>query len=283
MSWSVEQLESQNVHRINIKYSGRDWSQRVLLISDRHRDNPKCRRDIEKKLMEQALKYNAPIIDLGDFFCAMQGKGDLRGSKGDVRPENDTPTYLDSLVDCAAEELAKYAHLHAIMATGNHETKVLKNKETDLTARIAQKLGAYTGEYRGFVNFHLSRSGSGSNSRTVRLYYTHGSGGGGQSNKGVTKAPRRAVYLNDIDIVVSGHIHECWYLELPQFVVTASGKVEHHTQYHIQLPTLKDEIKDGGRGWANESFESPPKPTGAWWLEFYIDNDRPEFRFIRAK
>jgi len=45
-----------------------------LLRSDVHHDNPKCNQDLERKHLDEAIEYDAPIIDNGDLFCAMQGK-----------------------------------------------------------------------------------------------------------------------------------------------------------------------------------------------------------------
>ena len=65
---------------------------------------------MEERHLEQAIKRNAIILDNGDLFCAMEGKGDRRGAKN-LRPENVAGNYLDTLVSDAANRYEKYAHL----------------------------------------------------------------------------------------------------------------------------------------------------------------------------
>ncbi len=78
MGWSLKKLE-RNVVEISIDLDrNKDWEQWVLLRSDVHHDNPKCNQDLERKHLDEAIEYDAPIIDNGDLFCAMQGKWDKR-------------------------------------------------------------------------------------------------------------------------------------------------------------------------------------------------------------
>ncbi len=66
-------------------------------------DNPKSDQALQVKHLEQAKIAGAGIIDGGDFFCAMQGTGDPRGNKSDIRPEHNNANYLDSLVETASD------------------------------------------------------------------------------------------------------------------------------------------------------------------------------------
>ena len=77
MAWACKKL-SRNVHEITIDLTrNRDWEQWVLLRSDVHHDNPKCKQDMERRHLDEAIEYDAPIIDNGDLFCAMHGSGFL--------------------------------------------------------------------------------------------------------------------------------------------------------------------------------------------------------------
>ena len=75
-----------------------DANQRFLLLSDLHIDNPKCDRKLLMKVFNQAKEENAIIFIFGDLFCLMQGKGDPRRSKADIRPEHNKPNYIDAVV-----------------------------------------------------------------------------------------------------------------------------------------------------------------------------------------
>ena len=70
------------------------WTQRFLLSADRHHDNPHTDQALERRHLEEVLTSGAGIIDLGDLFCAMQGKFDKRSSKNDLRPEHKSGDYL---------------------------------------------------------------------------------------------------------------------------------------------------------------------------------------------
>ena len=85
--WRVEQLRS-NVHRIIFDNVSNGWKQYILLTADRHHDSPKTDQKLEKMHLDQALERNAPIIDVGDLFDAMQGREDRRRSKRESRPEH---------------------------------------------------------------------------------------------------------------------------------------------------------------------------------------------------
>jgi hypothetical protein len=133
-----------NVHQL--KVGGKNF--KLAILSDLHWDNPKCDWDLLKKHMDYCLKNSIPIMLNGDTFCCMQGRGDRRSSKDDIRPEHNNARYLDSIVETAVEWFSPYAHLITVIGYGNHEcyredTEVLtfkgwKNiKEIDLTDSVA--------------------------------------------------------------------------------------------------------------------------------------------------
>ena len=259
----------------------KEWEQWVLLTSDRHWDNPKSDHALQIKHLDQAVERNAIIIDAGDLYCAMQGKYDKRSSKSDLRPEHQVSIYLDSLIQTGAEFCAPYAKNFAVVAAGNHETAIKKRHETDLTERFCSTVNYISGEtihnggYSGFVRFRLVNFVEGkrqSYSRNMTLHYSHGYGGGGPVTKGVIQTNRKATYLPDADIVISGHVHESWQIELMR-VRVGKSKIYHDTQTHICLPTYKEEFETGFGGWHVERG-APPKPIGAVWLRLYYVNSR---------
>jgi hypothetical protein len=265
-----------------------------LLSSDHHWDNPDCDREMIKRHLEEAKQKNAPVLFVGDFFCAMQGKYDKRSDKSKVRPEHQTTKYLDSLVDTAADWLMPYREQIAVIGQGNHETAILKNHETNLIERLVDRLNignknpVYMGGYGGYIKLQFHRN----NGMNVPLMikYFHGHGGGGPVTKGVIQSARQSMYLPDADIVISGHVHEQYTIAFMQERVNALGKISIKEQWHVRLPTYKDEYKDGYGGWHIETGKMP-KPLGAWWLRVehvrkQVNNKEKFFLiydFIRAK
>ena len=273
------------VSTIRVKYKrSRAWEQWALVTSDRHIDNTKSDHAMQKRHLDQAKERGAFILDHGDLFCAMQGKSDRRSSKGSLRDENKTSDYLGSMVRSTYNFLAPYQENFALISPGNHETSVLKNNELDLTRALVDKMRdnwsqVVKGGYRGWLRIMFK---SGNERSSLNLHYMHGAGGGGPVTRGVINTNRRAVYLPDADIVVGGHIHEAWMLEITRARISDGGKEYPDTQLHICLPTYKEEFFNTGDGWHHET-EKGPKPLGAWWLRFFYDGSRVRFEAMRAR
>jgi hypothetical protein len=79
-------------------------------------------------------------------------------------------------------------------------------------------------------------------------------------------AARKAVYLPDAHIVVSGHTHDRWIFPVMRTHLRKNGEQELREQLHLKLGTYKDEFTPG-HGWAVEKG-MPPKSLGGIWLHF---------------
>lgn len=259
------------VTKVWVTYEG-TLEQRFLLTADRHWDNPHSDHALQVKHLEQARKHGAGVVDLGDFFCAMQGKFDKRSDKSTLRPEHQREDYFDALVETATEFFSPYADLFVRIGEGNHETAVQKRHETNLIQRVVKSLNRATGSkihhggYTGWVQFHFIDTGS-HREQQVNLWYTHGYGGGGPVTKGTIQTNRRAVYMPDAQVIATGHIHEDWNLTLNRVRMTKDGRPYKECQIHVQVPSYKDEWGEGEGGWVIEGGQ-PPKPIGARWLLF---------------
>jgi len=280
---SIQQLQPYST-RVKMRYE-EGFEQWFLLTTDHHWDNPKTKRKLLEQHHKQAAQRRAGIFSFGDLFCAMQGAYDPRKSKSDIRPEHNKSNYLDSLVETAIDWYAPYAHNYIVMSCGNHETSILKRQETNLTKRHVDGLNLTTGSnivngtYSGWILFQFEHK-AGGNGRTKKLFYHHGYGGGGAVTKGVIQVSRKAVYIPDANFVVSGHVHEAWNLEICRDRITSKGRAYNDTQTHICCPTYKEEYqKHSGYHVQNGR---PPKPLGAWWLRFYLENDKIKHQIIRA-
>ena len=251
-----------------------------LLRSDAHHDSPKCDRSLEKKHLDQALERNAKIIDIGDLFCAMQGKYDPRSDKGSLRPEHQVNDYLDALVRTTVDDYTPYAKNWLVMGKGNHETAITKRHETDLTDRLATVLNykansnIQTLGYSGWIKFIFKYSQTGQ--LTQSLWFTHGYGGGSPVTHGIIASARENVYIENADIMVSGHVHRSWVQEFVKLRLTNTGVVQRRIGFYVKTPTYKDAYGDGTGGFEVERGMGP-RPLGAYWLKFtcgYLDGRR---------
>jgi len=288
--WSFR-TESRNVHTISINLPRVGDEQWILLQTDAHWDNPKCDREKLKEHLDLALERNAPVIDAGDWFCAMQGKYDKRSSKKDLRPEHATGSYLDALVDTSTEWLRPYAEILTVRGVGNHESTIQKNHETDLTARLCEQLRligspAQRGGFSGYVRFYVVCGGR---QKLLKLWYFHGAGGGGPVTRGVIQTNRQAVYVADADFVFTGHTHDSFQMPIQRIRLTSQNNIEHCRQTHIKAGGYKEEFQDGNGSWHVERG-GPPKPVGGYWLRMYYPRGRrspntrgAEYDLIEAK
>lgn len=265
-----------NVLTVRFNDVSAGWEQWVLLTGDRHHDNTRCRRDLEIKHLEEAKERQALILDVGDLFCAMQGKYDPRSSLDDLRPEDKVGDYLDSIVRHAAGDYAPYAKNFLLLGKGNHEESIYQRHGVDLLNNLAFALNreggrVFNGGIGGWVRFMFKVNGT--VSRVKLLKYHHGTGGGNAPvTRGVIQTNRQAVVLPDADIVVNGHTHDTYHVPITRERCSkSSGKISRDISHYVRTPTYKDEYGDGSGGWANLKG-MPPKPIGCAWLCFYYVN-----------
>lgn len=268
--WTLEE-KARNIHRFTVDLRHVGDEQWFLLQSDVHWDNPKCDRETFARHLEEARERQAPILDNGDFFCAMQGRFDKRSSKDDLRPEHQRADYLDALIETAADALKPYRDLLTVRGQGNHETSIQKRHETNLTDRLVDRLKANgaasvaLGGYSGFIVFNVVTNGT--RRESIKLHYHHGYGGGGPVTRGVIQTNRQAVYLADADYVWTGHTHDTWKMPIARIRLNQQcDAIDHPRQVHFRGSGYKEEYADGFGGWHVERG-GPPKPVGAWWLK----------------
>jgi hypothetical protein len=280
---------SRNVHNVKCLYKA-GWEQWFLLMSDQHHDHPYCNEKLLIKHLDQAVERGAGIFSFGDWVCGMQTKFDKRGSKSKVKAEHKVDDYIDAVVKTESDFIAPYAENFCVLARGNHEQSILKNKETDVVQRIVDQINfkvkpakpVYSGGYGGYIRFSFERANTSGGRTSVILKYRHSGGSLGEITKGTLGVDRMAKAFPDANIIVTGDNHEEWQMTIVQERLNDAGKILHKEQLHIKLPTYKEEYRDGYAGFHVER-DAPPKPLGAVWLRFYYEGDTIKFETIRAK
>lgn len=267
----IVKKHAKNIHEI--QFTGKRVQ--IAMLSDLHWDNPKCDWDLLKRDLDYCKTNNIPVMVNGDFFCLMQGKGDRRGNKSDIRPEHNNAKYLDSIVETAVEWFSPYADILTVIGYGNHETSVIKWQETDLLQRFVDLLNykcgsqVMTGGYGGWL---IIRQKYDTNvEASYRIKYFHGSGGGGVVTKGALNLTRALEMYEDFDVFTMGHIHENAARNDARDTIrhhSQIGYVHEQKQIHMMLTgTYKEEYGDGSKGWHVEKG-APVKPTGGRILVF---------------
>ena len=241
----------------------------LLLISDVHFDSPHCNRDLLRSHLIEAVRRNAYVLINGDFFDLMNGRGDPRRSKDEIRQEYNRVNYIDSVIQDAVEWLRPYADRILLIGYGNHETSVIKNIETDVLARFVtlmqyvHKSPVQLGGYGGVVAFNV---GVGNHCATTSLKYFHGSGGGGIVTKGVIQNQRLLANTEGYDVLWQGHVHELYHhTDMVERYWHSVKKVCHRQVDQIRTSTYKEEYEDGFMGFHIERGANV-KPLGGYWM-----------------
>ena len=273
---------AKNIHEIKFESN----KATIAMLSDIHWDNPKCDWDALKRDLDYCKKHDIPIMINGDMFCLMQGRGDRRANKSDIRPEHNNAKYLDSIVETAIEWWAPYAQNIVLIGYGNHETAIIKWQETDILQRFVDLLNYQCGtnvQVGGYTGWLIVKQVYDTKSKsTFKIKYAHGSGGGGIVTKGAINLTRALEIYEDFDVFTMGHIHE------NSARTDVRDTIEHnpktgwlHKQKEIHLMvtgTYKEEYGDGSKGWHVERG-APVKPVGGRLLTFEsqtmkVDDDK---------
>ena len=258
---------SKNVHELQLE----GIEVKIAMLSDLHWDNPHCDRDMLKRHLDYCLAENIPVMINGDMFCLMQGRGDNRRNKSDIRPEHNNARYLDSIVETAVEWFLPYAHIIKLIGYGNHETSIIKFQETDILQRFVDLLNykagsnIQTGGYGGWLVVRQSSNKNNTTSFSTKIKYFHGSGGGGIVTKGAINLTRALETYEGFDVFSMGHIHENSCRNDVRDTLEQhpnSGYTLKQKQLHLMLTgTYKEEYGDGSQGWHVERG-APIKPLG---------------------
>jgi hypothetical protein len=259
----------------NILVTECSTTDKFLMISDIHWDNPKCKRETLKNHLDYAVKNGIKIVINGDFLCLMQGKWDPRRNKKDIRPEHNVHNYLDAVIEDAVDWWSPYAEHILWIGYGNHETAIIKNTETDPLQRFVDllnyknKTSVYVGGYGGWWKLQVQHKKHATFSFNVKYY--HGTGGGGIVTKGVIQNNRMGVMISGADCIWMGHVHELYH------VIDGQESLEHHSKrgyyikhryvHHIRTAAYKEEYGVGDFGYHVEKGR-PPKPIGGYILSF---------------
>lgn len=271
---------AKNLHEIQTE--GKQF--KYAILSDIHWDNPKCDWRLLKKHLDYLKDQSIPIFINGDFFCCMQGRGDFRKNKSDIRPEHNNARYLDSIVETAVEWWSPYSHLLTVIGYGNHETGIIKWQETDILQRFVDLLNyknhtqVHTGGYGGWIVINQNYNET-SKARTLIKYF-HGAGGGGIVTKGSLNLTRALEMYEGQDVMIYGHIHEnsCRndMRDTIQFS-TRENKYKHKQKliHSMIAGTYKEEYELGDKGWHVERG-APIKPCGGRMLTITLTKENVE-------
>lgn len=263
------------------KLSLKDYADKeapLLMISDVHFDSPYCQRDLLKKHMDEIKAKNGHIFIYGDWFDVMGCHRDPRSKMQDVRPEYIAKdrSYLDLVVEDSYNFLLPYKDNLAILTYGNHETSIMKHRDTDILNTLVFLLrqagsNVVKGGYSGFINLQLMFAKDSWHSYIVA--YHHGGGGNAPRSKGILHADLDIKNYPDADIFFSGHNHQKGYWPIVCYRrAKTTGLIKYQTKYWVKTGTYKrKENRPLMGGWEDEK-KFDPTPLGGYYLNLKIFN-----------
>jgi len=241
-----------------------------LLISDVHLDSVNCDRVKLKEHLDLALERNAPVFIFGDLLDLMQGKYDPRSNKADLNPKYNTARYIDEVIKDVVEFLTPYKSILAFYSPGNHETSVEKRIEYGIVDKICYQLEMSQGNYSGYIYCRFFAYFEEGTKVPLIIGYHHGYGGGGPVTRDSIQTARKAVYLPDANVVISGHTHDRWIIPITRNRINRYGE-SIDQQWHIKTGTYQN-APIHFNGYAIEKGLAPKSGAGIW-MKYTIGSD----------
>jgi predicted phosphodiesterase len=241
-----------------------------LLISDVHLDSVHCDRVKLKEHLDLALERNAKVFIFGDLLDLMQGKYDPRSNKADLNPKYNTARYIDEVIKDVVEFFTPYKSILAFYSPGNHETSVEKRIEYGIVDKICYQLEMSQGNYSGYIYCRFYAYLEEGTKVPLIIGYHHGYGGGGSVTRDSIQTARKAVYLPDANVVISGHTHDRWIIPITRNRISRYGE-SIDQQWHIKTGTYQNAPKDFN-GYAIEKGLAPKMGAGIW-MKYTIGSD----------
>jgi len=241
-----------------------------LFISDVHLDSVHCDRTKLKQHLDLALERNAIVFIFGDLLDLMQGKYDPRSNKADLNPKYNTARYIDEVINDVVEFLTPYKSILAFYSPGNHETSVEKRIEYGIVDKICEKLDMSQGNYSGYIYCRFFTYFEDSTKIPLIIAFHHGYGGGGAVTRDSIQTARKAVYLPDANVVISGHTHDRWIIPITRNRISRYGE-SIDQQWHLKTGTYQNAPIDFN-GYAIEKGLAPKAGAGIW-MKYTIGSD----------
>lgn len=172
---------------------GKRYSE-VLCWGDVHFGAPNCNIDKAKGYLAYALKYNCPIIGMGDFI---ESATRTSVGAGVYEQELDPQSQMEEMTEWLRPVAEK--GLIIGLLTGNHEERIYNATGFEPTHLMCRELNV---PYLGSACYLLLRVGK----QTYKVYATHGRSGARLPQTKLL-ACRRLADIATADLYLMGHVH----------------------------------------------------------------------------
>lgn len=235
------------VHK-SIRYESRTDTVRLYLLSCTHLGSRHTKeRELRRLVIQIRDDPAAWWIHLGDV-CEWIGRRDKRhdeeemahwlwGHQDIAKAQRD---YAAEMFGCIGPKLLA-------MCEGNHEAAIYQHEDTEVYKELAGRLtpDKVCLGHRGLLNLAFRRGDAGA-TWVMRLFLSHGSGGGQSDGAVPNRVMRIARAVEGVDVVAVGHYHNEWYRRVIRERPTARGMVRAPVHY-LAIPSWLDGAEYGER------------------------------------
>jgi len=192
---------------------------KIKPIMDLHKGAKSCDLKAFKGFIREFDEYTYFFTN-GDLWDAIYFNDKRFKSSGHDNTDEDDP--IDIEVDEMVDLLSPIKDRIICVGHGNHEETILKSCHTNMSKRLAVKLGIpYLGYSFWFRIYMIVNGGLG---RSVDFFCTHGFGGGTRTEGGsITKYSKFADRFS-CDVVVVGHDHRKQFVRYPVLGISGGSK-----------------------------------------------------------
>jgi hypothetical protein len=183
---------------------------KIYLFSDIHIGSAHFNEKLFVSHLKQAKKEQARILINGDLFDVVPLTDPRFSIESMDKRLLKSSDFVGAQLRLAENILRDFAVNIDMIGTGNHETGFSKRASLDILNTLIFRLNSQTGSqicYGGYCGF-IKYAVEGKSRRNLNIFYHHGWGNGSRKTKGIGNFADLLMYLENVDVVWLGHLHE---------------------------------------------------------------------------
>ena len=243
-----------------VMLSGSTECARYMLMSDLHIGSAHMDRELLRADLQWAKDNNAHVFIAGDVFDLILPKDHKRYTPEVYCKElrDGGSNIINTSLKLGVSLLGPYAGCIDMIGCGNHETSVQKYHATDIVAMLIEQLSTKGkhqirhGGYTGGISIPITpkvackgRENTFNNTRTLNIYYHHGSGGAAPVSKGMIDFHRMATFVDRAHVLWCGHKHNRF---VDHAKIKSFGSTTENFFYYDQFRIMTGSYATDGEG-----------------------------------
>lgn len=211
---------NENILVFPIQYKSRKDIIKIKPIMDLHKGSKTC----DMRAFKQYISDNDELTYYytnGDLWDAIYFRDKRFKASGHEKTDKDDP--IDEELDEMLELLSPIKDKLICVGHGNHEETVLKMCYTNMSKRLAKKLGV---PYLGYSFWLRLKLLCLQRVTTVDIFSSHGFGGGCRTEGGSVTKYSKSADRYDCDVFVAGHDHKLQFVKYPVLAITGDKNVK---------------------------------------------------------